>query len=455
VLPEAQCGELSVPLDHAKPDGANITIAVARLPATGEKIGSLLINPGGPGEPGVDFLMDLAEYVPAQVRERFDVVGFDPRGVGRSLPAVDCNTDAEDDESRADTDVDYSPAGIAETEEEIKEYVQRCADTSGNDLLANVGTESAARDMDLLRAALGDDKLTYLGFSYGTQLGAQYAELFPDRVRAMVLDGAVDPAADPMQALIDQAEAFQKAFDDYAVDCAQAPDCPLGTDPSQAVEKLHALIDPLVEHPAQTEDPRGLSYPDALTGVYDALYAPDYWERLTAGLAALRDRKPADDLLELADEYMGRDSDGHYGNSSDAFTVITCADNQVPTDAAAWVEFDKKYRAVSPFDSYGEFTGHAPRSACALWPVPADDVPHAVSAPGLPRTLVISTTGDPATPYIDGVRLAEQMHAALLTVEGTQHTAAFYDIPCVDDIVTTYLIDLTLPPPDKRCSIPS
>jgi pimeloyl-ACP methyl ester carboxylesterase len=368
---------------------------------------------------------------------------------------VDCNTDAEDDQDRADVDVDYSPAGVAQTEKEIKEYVQRCVDKTGGDLLANVGTESAARDMDLLRAALGDDKLTYVGFSYGTFLGSEYAELFPERVRAMVLDGAKDPAADPIQSILDQAEAFQKTFDAYAADCAHTPDCPLGTDPSKAVEKLHALVDPLVGQPSPTQDPRGLSYPDALTGVYDALYGPDSWEQLTAGLAALRDRKPADDLLTLADEYMVRDSDGHYDNSSDVFNAISCADVQYPTDPAAWVDFDRKYRAVSPFDSYGEFTGHAPRDVCALWPVRADDAPHAVSAPGLPRTLVISTTGDPATPYLDGVHLAEQMHAALLTVEGTQHTASFYEIPCIDDIVTAYLVDLTLPPPDKRCSIGS
>jgi pimeloyl-ACP methyl ester carboxylesterase len=452
----AQCGDMSVPLDHAKPDGARITIAVARLPATGfEKIGSLLINPGGPGAPGVDYLMVLADFVPAKVRERFDIVGFDPRGVGLSRPAVDCNTDAEDDQDRADVDVDYSPAGVAQTEQEIKDYVQRCVDKAGGEFLANVGTESAARDMDLLRAALGDDKLTYLGFSYGTFLGSEYAELFPERVRAMVLDGAVDPAVEPRQMWVDQAEARQKAFDDYAADCARVPDCPLGTDPSKAVEKLHSLIDPLVDEPAPTEDPRGLSYPDALTGVMDALYAPDSWEQLTAGLAALRDRMPADDLLTLADEFMVRDSDGHYDNSFDAFHAVDCADFQYPTDAAAWVEYDKKYRAVSTYDSYGEFTGHAPRHVCAFWPVRAGDAPDAVSVPGLPRTLVISTTGDPATPYLDGVHLAEQMHAALLTVEGTQHTAAFYEIPCIDDIVTAYLIDLTLPPPDKRCSIGS
>ncbi len=213
---EAQCGEVLVPLDYSKPDDARATIAVARLPATGEKIGSLLLNFGGPGLSGVDTLMYWTDYYPADVREHFDVVGFDPRGIGLSRPAVECNSDAEDDMDRADPAVDKTPAGVAEEEGETQAFVRRCVERSGEEVLANVGTGSAARDMDLLREALGDDKLNYVGFSYGTLLGAQYAELFPDRVRAMVLDGAVDPAVDPLQALIDQAAATQKAFDVYA-----------------------------------------------------------------------------------------------------------------------------------------------------------------------------------------------------------------------------------------------
>jgi pimeloyl-ACP methyl ester carboxylesterase len=289
-----------------------------------------------------------------------------------------------------------------------------------------------------------------VGFSYGTQLGAEYAELFPERVRAMVLDGAVDPSADPIQGILEQAEAFQRAFEDYATDCAFNDDCPLGVDPMAAVDNFHALVDPLVEKPAPTKDPRGLSYNDALAAVNSALYGPEYWGDLTDGLTDLRDGEPADRLLELADEANGRDADGHYDNSYDAFNAINCADIEYPRDTAAWVEFDKRYREISPYDSYGRFSGHASRGVCAFWPVPADDVPHAFSASGLPRVLVISTTGDPATPYLDGVHLAEQMQAALLTVQGTKHTA-FLEIPCVDAIAADYLVDLVLPPADARC----
>jgi hypothetical protein len=215
---------------------------------------------------------------------------------------------------------------------------------------------------------------------------------------------------------------------------------------------LHDLVNPLVGHPAATNDPRGLSYNDAISAVWESLFSPSDWEPLTAGLTALRDDKPADVLLALADEYNGRNPEGHYDNSNDAFHAILCADFSYPADPAAWVELDKRDRAVAPFLSYGGFSGHAFRDACAFWPVHPGEASHAVSAPGLPTVLVISTTGDPATPYLDGVHLAEQMHAALLTVEGTQHTASFYGIPCVDDIVADYLIDLTLPPTDQKCS---
>ena len=447
----AECAELAVPADYGNPGSGVATIALIRFRATGDKIGSLVMNPGGPGGSGVLAATWMLRDVPKSLRERFDFVGFDPRGVGMSRPAVWCNSDAENDKERTDPQVDYSPAGVARIEQDTKEFIQRCIDKTGKDFLANVGTASAVKDMDALRAALGDDKLTYIGFSYGTQLGSEYAEAFPQKVRAMVLDGAVDPTVEPMDSMLLQSEAFQKAFDDFADDCAKSPDCPLGTDPAKAVDELHSLVDPLVEKPARTDDPRGLSYSDALTAVTSALYSPGLWDKLTDGLTALRHGDPADDLLELADSYMGRDPNGHYDNSSDAFNAISCVDNPFPTDPPPWVTFDKQRRGVSPWDSYGEFTGDAPRGVCAFWPVPTTGRPHSVSAPSLPKVLVISTTHDPATPYEDGVHLAEQLHAALLTVEGTQHTAAFYGDDCVDDIVTRYLVDLTLPPSDARC----
>ncbi|HEY7053346.1 MAG TPA: alpha/beta hydrolase [Mycobacterium sp.] len=448
----AQCGQLDVPIDYGKPESGVATIALIRFRATGDKIGSLLINPGGPGVSAVGFVAGIVSTLPAQVRERFDIVGFDPRGVGSSKPAVWCNSDADNDRDRTDPQVDYSPAGVARIEQQTKEFVQRCIDKTGTDFLANVGTGNVAKDMDRIRAALGENKLNYVGFSYGTELGGAYAEAFPQNVRAMVLDGAVDPTVDPMDRVVLQAKAFQAAFDDYATDCAKSPDCPLGTDPAKAVDVFHSLVDPLVDKPARTSDPRGLSYPDAITGTVFALYSPSFWKYMTKGLQELKDGDDADDLLTLADEYWERGPDGKYTNSSDANIAINCVDDAYPKDPQAWADQDKRLREVAPFMSYGEFTGHAPRAECAFWPVPATGHPHPLSAPGLPPVLVISSTGDPATPYENGVHLAEQLHGTLLTVEGTQHTAAFGGDECVDAIVTRHLVETKLPPPDTRCA---
>ncbi len=446
----AQCGKIAVPVNYDKPDDAEASIALIRFRATGEKIGSLIINPGGPGESGIEAASSLVEGLPTQVRQRFDLVGFDPRGVGASTPALWCNSDEDNDRLRADPQVDYSPAGVDRIEKTTKEFVQRCVDKMGTDFLANVGTNSVAKDLDALRAAVGDDKLNYLGYSYGTRIGAAYAEAYPDKVRAMILDGAVDPNADPIQADIDQAQAFQKAFDDYAADCAKDPECPLGTDPAKAVAVYRGLVDPLVDKPLKTKDPRGLAYSDALVGTIMALYSPNLWRHLTQGLTEMTNGR-GDTMLALADMYMRRDADGHYTNATDARVAVNCVDQPPVNDRDKVVAEDKRLREVAPFMSYGEFTGHAPLSTCAFWPVPATSTPHTASAPGLPPVLVISTTGDPATPYQAGVDLAKQLGGALLTFKGTQHTVAFQGEQCVDDYVAAYLVDLKLPPAGATC----
>ena len=446
----AECGMLSVPVDYAQPDGEVAQIAMIRFGATGAKIGSLVINPGGPGESGVQAAAALVPTLPANIRERFDLVGFDPRGVASSTPAVWCNSDADNDRLRADPQVDYSPAGVAHIEKETTDFVQRCVDKMGKEFLANVGTANVVKDLDAMRAALGDEKLTYLGYSYGTRIGASYAEAFPQNVRAMVLDGAVDPNADPIEADIRQAAAFQKAFNDYAADCATDPTCPLGTDPAKAVDVYRSMVDPLVEKPAKTNDPRGLSYSDAIIGTILPLYSPNLWRHLTSGLTELKDGD-GDTMLVLADMYMGRDAEGHYNNSTDVRVAVNCVDQPPVTDRAAIVEEDRRVREVAPFMSYGEFTGHAPLGTCAFWPVPPTTKPHEISVTGLPPILVVSTTNDPATPYQAGLDLARQLGGTMLTFEGTQHTVVFQGNTCVDDIAARYLIDLVVPPPGTRC----
>lgn len=447
----AECGMLSVPVDYDKPDDDVARIAMIRFKATGDKIGSLVINPGGPGESGVEAAANLAGSLPESVRQRFDLVGFDPRGVANSTPALWCNSDADNDRLRAEPQVDYSPEGIAEIEKETKEFVQRCEDKMGNEFLENIGTVDVAKDLDAIREALGDDKLTYLGYSYGTRIGATYAENYPDKVRAMILDGAVDPNADPTEANVRQAAAFQTAFNDYAADCAKNPTCPLGTDPAKANDVYHSLVDPLVDKPLKTRDPRGLSYSDAIVGTILPLYSPNLWRHLTQALGEMK-RGNGDTMLALADLYMGRDEQGHYNNSTDARVAINCVDKPAVTDRAKVVEEDRRVREAAPFMSYGEFTGHAPLSTCAFWPVPPTSEPHEIEVSGLPPTIVISTTNDPATPYQAGVELADQLGGTLVTYEGTQHTVAFQGNRCIDDIAARYLVDLALPPPDTRCS---
>ncbi|MGE2722922.1 alpha/beta hydrolase [Mycolicibacterium celeriflavum] len=448
---DAECGMLSVPVNYDDPDGDVARIAMIRFRATGDKIGSLIINPGGPGESGVEAAASVVSSLPESVRQRFDLVGFDPRGVANSTPALWCNSDADNDRLRAEPQVDYSPEGVAEIERETKEFVQRCEDKMGKEFLANVGTVNVAKDLEAMRQALGDEKLTYLGYSYGTRIGATYAENHPDKVRAMILDGAVDPNADPTEANVRQAAAFQTAFNDYAADCAKNPGCPLGTDPAKANDVYHSLVDPLVEEPLETQDPRGLSYSDAIVGTILPLYSPNLWRHLTQALSEM-ERGSGDTMLALADLYMGRDAQGHYNNSTDVRVAVNCMDKPAVTDRAKVAEEDRRVREAAPFMSYGEFTGHAPLGTCAFWPVPPTSEPHELKVEGLPPTLVVSTTNDPATPYQAGVELAKQLGGTLVTFQGTQHTVVFQGNKCVDDIAARYLVDLTVPPPDTTCS---
>jgi pimeloyl-ACP methyl ester carboxylesterase len=451
-IPTAKCATITVPVDHAKPGGAQTQLAVIRVPATGSRVGALMINPGGPGASAVDAVAAAAANLAnTDVGLHFDLVGFDPRGVGYSSPHLRCRTDAEFDAWRREPMVDYSPAGVAHIEQLYQQFADRCVNRMGADFLGNAGTATVARDMDVVRQALGETQINFLGYSYGTQLGTAYAEAFPQNVRAMVLDGAVDPTVDAVEATVQQMASFQVAFNDYAADCMKAADCPLGTDPDQAVARFHDLVNPLVNAPAHTSDPRGLSYQDAITGTIDALYTQRYWKYLTSGLLGLQRGTDPGDLLMLADDYQGRNESGHYSNLQDAFTAIRCVDEPTPTDPAVWVDADRRIRDLAPFVSYGDFTGFAPRDVCSFWPVPATSQPHEAQSPGPGKVVVVSTTHDPATPYQAGVNLAQQLQGSLITNEGTQHTVVFTGNQCVDSAVSQFFTDLTSPPNNLRC----
>ncbi|HTF46249.1 MAG TPA: alpha/beta hydrolase [Pseudonocardia sp.] len=456
-----ECTYLEVPLDYSQPNGKTARLAVQRRKATqpGQRIGSLVVNPGGPGGSGTALAANLAEGISGTpLGERFDLVGFDPRGVGSSEPAINCRTDRERDDDRLYRAEDHPPTNDAERraadakwEQYAKDQVAKCAQRSGVDLLANVGTREVARDMDVLRSALGDAKLTYLGYSYGTRIGYTYAEAFPDNVRALVLDGALDPNRDPADEEVEQEAAFQKAFDTFAEWCAQQAQCPLGGDPKAATANYRKLALPLLDNPLPLSDGRKFAYGDAVTATVHSLYGPQSWETLRKGLVELASGK-AEILMAIADEFHGRAEDGEYTAETDARMAIRCVDEKPNTDQAAEVELSKRVIAAAPFSD----SGYGPSSAlgaCAFWPAPPTSVAHQPQVAGLPQVMVISTTGDPATPYQAGVELAKALNARLLTVQGAQHGAAMQGDRCVDDVVTRYFTDLVLPADGANCTL--
>jgi pimeloyl-ACP methyl ester carboxylesterase len=454
--PKFDCARLEVPLDYAAPDGRTAQIGVIRQKALdpAARIGSLLTNPGGPGVSGMSSLASIVSpgAGTGPLARRFDLIGFDPRGVGASTPTIDCINDAEWEFERAELDVDPSPAGVEQTEAENKQYVDRCIEWSGGvEVLANVGTRDAVRDMDILRATLGDEKLSYLGYSYGTRLGSAYAEAFPQNVRALVLDGALDPTQSTVDRIVDQNAGFQQAFDAFAADCAKQPNCPLGTDPAQATANFQALTRPLIDNPVPADGDRELSYSDAITGTTQALYLSAFWPILTRALSMLANGDGTL-LIRLADSYYDRAPTGEYANKLEAFGVISCVDEERFTDRAAWGDLLRRAREAAPFRDTGRGVVAA-LDSCAFWPVPPTSEPHVPDIEGLPPTLVVSVTGDPATPYEAGVDLAEALGGTLLSVEGNQHTVALNGNPCVDDIVISYLVDLKLPQGEANCTL--
>ncbi|TVL92180.1 alpha/beta hydrolase [Streptomyces sp. SAJ15] len=452
-VPGFQCATLRAPLDYDHPDPAeDLRLAVARKKATGpgERIGSLLVNPGGPGGSAIGYLEGYAGIgYPAPVRARYDMVAMDPRGVARSEP-VRCLTDKEMD---AYTQTDQTPddaSEVAGLTAAYKKFAAGCEKRSG-EVLGHVSTVEAARDMDLLRAALGDKRLNYVGASYGTFLGATYAELYPDRVGRLVLDGAMDPTLSAERTNRDQTGGFETAFTAFAEDCVDRDDCPLGTrSPDDAAKRLGALFARLDRDPVPTgDDRRELGEALATTGVIAAMYDEGSWQQLRAALrsAMAGDGGP---LLRLADLYYERE-DGKYANLMYANPAVNCLDLppafRTPEDVKAALP---AFRKTSP--TFGEGLAWASLN-CAYWPVPATGKPHRIEARGAAPILVVGTTRDPATPYVWAQSLATQLSSAtLLTYDGDGHTAYGRGSDCVDNAVNAYLLDGTPPADAKRCT---
>ncbi|MBW0115768.1 alpha/beta fold hydrolase [Pseudonocardia sp. KRD-169] len=453
--PQYDCAHLEVPLDYGNPGLATARIALLRQKALdpAARIGSLFVDPGGPGGSGVSFLPALAGLIgDGEVARRFDLIGFDPRGVGVSEPSIDCSTTEEVDAERADLDLDTTPEGVAQTEKEFQEFADRCAERVGTDVLGNVGTRDVARDLQIAHEVVGDDLLTYVGYSYGTSIGAEFAEQFPAEVRALVLDGAVDPSLGPVESRTTQSRGFQRAFDNFAAYCVAQAGCPLGTDVAGASATVQELLKPLIDAPVPTSDvARTLGYTDAITGLIQALYAESLWPPLLDGLRQVASGDGTN-LLILADIYYDRAPDGSYGNLLEAFPVISCMDGDRLTDRAVAREINDTNLELAPFLDAG-FGSSDVLELCSFWPVPPTGEAGPVEAPGLPTVLVASSTGDPATPYEDGVSLAGQLAARLLTVENDSHTVVLQGVnACADEATTRYLVDLTLPPADLTCA---
>ena len=445
-----ECATVQVPLDYTKPSGEKVGISLIRLPAEdkSERIGSLLTNPGGPGGSGVDFVRQAARTFGSDLRRRFDIVGFDPRGVASSDP-VRCNTGPQLDEFFA---TDASPDDPNETNKlgsESSAFAQRCKAKADSEL-PHVGTVDAARDMDVLRAALGDQKLTYYGASYGTYLGAFYAEQFPKNVRALVLDGAVDPKLSSTDLLIEQAKGFETALRAFADDCVKTGSCPFGNTPDAVIGQVSSFLTSTDEKPlSNTRDSRKVTESLAVMGIARALYVKEYWPVLRQALTQATQKGDGTLLLALADEMVERKANGTYSNQTDANMAVNCVDKPNPSNLAAYGKAAEQAKKVAP--RFGPFVvwGGLP---CVYWPSQTEQAPKPITAQGAAPIVVIGTIRDPATPYKWAQSLADQLSSGvLLTFDGDGHTAYLQGNSCITKATDDYLISTDPPKNGTTC----
>jgi pimeloyl-ACP methyl ester carboxylesterase len=440
------CGKLRVPLDYRDPSRKAIELFLVRVRMGGQqkRIGSLVVNPGGPGGSGVDAAVGLGLSLPADVLKRFDLVGFDPRGVGLSAP-VECISGALKDKATA-LDPDATTTAAYQAQVALaKEISQSCLSKYGDDL-QHYNTEETARDLDLVRQGVGDAKLTYLGYSYGTRLGSVYAQLFPKNVRALVLDGAVDPKQGEVASAETQAAGFERAFNQFAADCkARNAACLIGPDPRATVSRLLARA-------RQAPIPGGSGGRKATAGhvllaVVSALYDRGDWAELESALADATNGNSSG-IFTLADRYNERDSKGHYTNLADANIAVNCADSAEKVPDATVKKSLAAWRAKYPLFGTSLALGML---TCQQWTAPREPLP-AVRAAGAPPLLVIGTINDPATPYASAQVLARTLATGrLLTWRGEGHTA-YPKTACVSAAVDAYLISLKVPARNATCA---
>lgn len=441
-----QEGHLDVPIDYANPGSGSFTLYLVRHLAAdpSTRIGSLLVNPGGPGYGGTDLAVGADGIYGKSVLDSFDIVAWDPRGTGRSTPAVDCV-----DKYDPFFSLDSSPDTAAERQAILDAAKMFGADCRAKNpkILPFVSTRDSARDMDAIRRALGEPKVSYFGFSYGSELGVTWASLFPTTVRAMVIDGAADQSVGYLQQNLEQAAGFERTFDTFLANCSKRPDCAFSNsgDAAGAFDTLSAAAD---ASPVKTRTGR----PDVTQGVLttavaDAMYATFAWPQLERALADLQHGN-GDGILSLYDSYYQRRADGTYGNELEAYFAINCLDDPGTKDPQV------------VFDMQGEFAKVAPRLGaswilelqfCAAWPVPAAP-PVKVDAKGAGPVVVVGTTGDPATPLVSTRHMAQALEdGRLVVVTADQHTG--YGVnSCVDSAVDNYLVALRAPSNELVCN---
>ena len=446
-----QCANVKVPLDYKKPGGKTITIAMMKVPAkSGKPIGTLFVNPGGPGGSGIDLAANASEAFSAAVRNKYDIVGFDPRGVGSST-AVDCVSDAELAKI-VDTDVDLSTPEGQQTDKAFAEQKAKGCQEKSGDLLPYLGTESAARDLDVLRGLVGDKKLNYFGFSYGTSLGGMYANLFPKKTGRLVLDGALDPQFGGARMGYEQTICFEKAFERYAEYCVKGGNCPLGSSVDAAKKKMRALFDQAFKKPFPTADPkRPLNRNMLKYGVMLAMYSTAYRPYLDTGLSQLIKNNDGSFLLGWYDLASGRQGGKFKNNSNEARTAINCADYPASSPSVT-KKYQEKLKKEAPL--FGAGSDGEGTDLCSLLPYHPKSNPGPYTAKGSAPIVVIGTKHDPATPYSWAQALHKSLsNSVLLTWEGDGHLAYSRAGSCIQSPVDKYLLTGEVPKDGLVCPV--
>ena len=450
---DTYCADVLVPADWSNPAGERLKIAVAYHKASvSTALGSVIFNPGGPGSSGVDWITNsIDQLATKELRANFNMVGFDPRGVGQSQPRVTC-LNAKDTDYFLYADAGYELGGdkdIADTRARVKKFTDACVANTGPNLKF-IDTVSAAKDLDVIRAVFGDEKINYLGFSYGTQLGVTYAALFTDRVGRMVLDGAIDPTVEDAEQNVLQLKGFDLALRNYLASCVDSQDCPFTGSVESAQNKISKLLRSIELKALPTDSDRDLTIWGAVTGIIMPLYSSSWWPALNQGFEEALNGDGTT-LLALADTYNDRNEDGTYAtNLMEANIAISCLDSRQPADQASMKIQNQKVLDASPtLGRYWQFGA----LTCEQWPYPVVSHPQSYAAKGSAPILVVGTTGDPATPYSQAVSLANEVleNGYLITFNGEGHTAYGQDNACVNGAVDDYFIKNVVPSEDPNC----